>query len=205
MLLVNTAKVASAQRPGSLRDLIHPRWKGQVAIANPVFGTTTMHVSALFTLWDDDRAKAFMTSLKANDVRIASSNGEVKRLVASGEVAFGVTDTDDANEAIKEGAPVEAIYPDQDGEGTLLMPTTVVLIKGGPHRDSARALIDFLVSAETETMLAASAAQMPVRPVARTPQGIRNASTVKAARVDYRRVAAAMERLQPWLREWAGM
>jgi iron(III) transport system substrate-binding protein len=205
VLLVNTAKVAPDQRPRSLRDLTGPRWKGQVALANPVFGTTTMHVSALFVLWGDDRAKTFMAALKANDARLASSNGEVKRLVVSGEVSLGLTDTDDANEATKEGAPVEAIYPDQDGDGTLLMPTAVVLIKGSPHQANGRMLIDFLVSAETETLLAGSAAQMPVRPGARTPAGVRNASTVKAASVDYHRVAAAMERLQPWLREWAGM
>ena len=67
-----------------------------------------------------------------NGVKVASSNGEVKRLVESGQVAFGLTDTEDASEALHDGAPVAVVYPDQDGIGTLVMPTTVVLLKGAP-------------------------------------------------------------------------
>jgi hypothetical protein len=85
-----------------------------------------MRVAALADAWGDDALKAFLTQLKANGCRIASSNGEVKRLVASGEVAFGLADTDDAAEALRDGAPIEVVYPDQDGMGTLLMPTAVV-------------------------------------------------------------------------------
>ena len=47
MILVNTNEVA-ASPPSSIRDLTDPRWKHRVAIANPLFGTTTMHTAALF-------------------------------------------------------------------------------------------------------------------------------------------------------------
>jgi iron(III) transport system substrate-binding protein len=107
VLLVNKTKVTAGEMPTSIRDLAKARWKGQTTIANPLFGTTTMHVAALFVAWGDEAARQFLTDLRTNGVRIASSNGEVKRLVVGGEVAFGLTDTDDANEAIKEGAPVE--------------------------------------------------------------------------------------------------
>ena len=205
VLLVNTQKVPAEARPRSLRDLVDPRWKGQIAIANPVFGTTTMHVSAMFSLWGEERAKTFLNALKANDARIASSNGEVKRLVAAGEVAMGLTDTDDANEAIKQGAPVEVVFPDQDSEGTLLMPTMVVVLRGGPNRDEARALVDFLLTPEVEKTLAESAAQMPLRAGVPTPPGVRDAAKVKAMVVDYAALAETMERIQPWLLEWAGI
>ena len=105
-----------------------------------------MHVAALFTVWGDDQGRAFLQALKANQTRVASSNGEVKRLVASGEVAFGVADTDDAQEAISEHAPIEVVFPDQDGIGTLVMPTTVSLMRGGPHPEAGKKLIDFLLS-----------------------------------------------------------
>ena len=118
VLLVNRrARPAGESGPRSIRDLADPRWKGRAAIANPLFGTTTMHVAALFARWGDAEARAFLDALKANGVRIASSNGEVKRLVVAGEVAFGLTDTDDANEALKEGADVDVVYPDADGLG----------------------------------------------------------------------------------------
>ncbi len=204
LLLVNTRRVKPDALPRSIRDLADPRWKGQTAIANPLFGTTTMHIAALADAWGDDELKAFLARLKENGCVIASSNGEVKRLVAAGEVAFGLADTDDAAEALHEGAPIQVVYPDQDGMGTLLMPTAVVPLKG-PHADDARRLVDFLLSPAAEQELVDRAAHMPLRADVKPAPGGARASDVKAMPVDYSRIADTMERLQPWLREWAGL
>jgi len=204
ILLVNTKSVGAGEMPTSIRDLANPRWKGRTAMANPLFGTTTMHVAALFALWGDDPTRAFLNDLRSNDIRLASSNGEVKRLVAAGEVAFGLTDTDDANEALKDGADVAVVYPDQAGDGTLVMPTAVVLIKG-PHRENGKRLVDYLVSADVERAMAQEAAHMPLRPGVPTPQGIRGVQQVRAMNVDYGQLGDVMERVQPWLREWTGL
>jgi len=205
VLLVNKKRVSPREMPRSVRDLANPRWKGQTAIANPLFGTTTMHVAALFTTWGEEQARAFLASLKTNDVRMVSSNGEVKRLVSTGEVAFGLADTDDAFEAIKEGAPVEAVYPDQEGMGTLVMPTSAVLIKGGPHPETGRKLVDYLLTPDVERRMADSAAHMPLRPDVPVPQGVKRVSDIKAMQLDYARVATDMERIEPWLRQWVGL
>lgn len=204
LLLVNRKLVPAAETPRSIRDLANPRWKGQIAIANPVFGTTTMHVAALATVWGDDGMKDYLRALKENGVRVASSNGEVKRAVAAGEVAIGLADTDDAAEVVREGSPVDVVYPDQDGLGTLVMPTAVVLLKG-PHGDEGRKLIDYLLSPEAEGRLVVAASHHPLRPDVAAPSGIRRVGEFRAMTVDYARVADAMERLQPWLREWAGL
>lgn len=205
VLLVNRDRVPADRRPRSISALVDGRWKGQAAIASPVFGTTTMHVSALFAVWGQERGRAFLDALKANEVRIASSNGEVRRLVAAGEVAFGLTDTDDAHEAVKEGAPVEVVYPDQEGDGTLVMPTTVVLIRGGPNPEAARQLIDALLAPEVERTMAEHGAHMPLRPGVAVPSGVVPVGAIRAMAVDYQAVAQAMERLQPIFRAWAGM
>jgi len=205
VLLVNDDLVSEAGTPRSIRDLADPRWKGRTAIANPLFGTTTMHVAALFSAWGDEEAKAFLNRLKENDVRIASSNGEVKRLVVSGEIAFGLTDTDDAHVALGDGAPVRVVYPDQDGMGSLVIPTVAVLIKGGPRPEAGRRLIDCLLSAEVESAMAKSAAHMPLRPAVPVPHNVRAVGSIKAMEVDYGSVARTMERIQPWLREWVGL
>ena len=205
VLLVNRKLVPAADMPRSIRDLAAARWKGKAAIANPLFGTTTMHVAALFVTWGDGPARAFLEGLKSNGVRIASSNGEVKRLVVAGEVAFGLTDTDDANEALKEGADVEIVYPDAEGDGTLVMPTAVVLLARAPHPEPGKKLVDYLLSAEAERLMAEAAAHMPLRAGVPTPSGVRRVSDIRAAEVDYARVADEMERIQPWLRQWAGL
>lgn len=204
VLLVNTDLVPADERPTSLLDLADPRWRGRAAIANPLYGTTTMHVAALATVWGEERTRAFLDELEANDVRVAASNGEVKRLVAAGEAAFGLTDTDDAHVALEEGRPVAVVYPDQDDLGTLVMPTSVVLMAGAPHAVAGRRLVDCLLSAATEHRLAEQAAHMPLRTGAAAP-GVVSVEEIRAMEVDYREVAAMMETIQPWLKEWAGL
>lgn len=205
VLLVNTERVPSEKMPGSLRDLADPQWRGQTAIANPLYGTTSIHVAALFSAWGDDAARAFLDSLRSNDVKIASSNGEVKRLVVSGEIAFGLTDTDDAHEATLTGAPVAVVYPDQQGDGTLVMPTVAVLIRGGPNAAAARKLADFLLSPEVEREMAETAAHMPLRAAVAVPPNVSRVGDVRSMPVDYARLAEITERIQPWLREWVGL
>lgn len=205
VLLVNTNLVTADAMPRSIRDLADSRWRGQTAIANPLFGTTTMHVASLFAKWGDDEARNFLKSIKENNVRIASSNGEVKRLVTAGEIAFGLTDTDDAYQAVQSGVPVSIVYPDQDGMGTLFMPTTVVLIRDGPNAKAGRLLIDCLLDARVEHKMAESAAHMPLRSGVTTPPGVMRAQDIRVMSVDYPKVANTMNRIQPWLREWVGL
>ena len=205
VLLVNTTRVDEASMPRSIIDLANPHWSGDAAIANPCFGTTTMHFAALFAAWGDDRARAFLADLRTNAVRVASSNGEVKRLVAAGEVAFGLTDTDDAHEALEEHAPVAVVYPDQEGFGTLVMPTAVVLLKGGPHPQLGKRLIDCLLRPEVERRLAESAAHMPLRSGVPPSPGAVPIDQLRAMPVDYARLGEIMERIEPWLRQWAGV
>src|SRR5258707_15369626 len=64
VLLVNKNRAPSGERPKSMKDLTDARWKGQVAIANPLFGTTTMHAAAFFAAWGEEQAKVLFEQLK---------------------------------------------------------------------------------------------------------------------------------------------
>lgn len=205
VILVNTDRVARKDFPTSIRELADPRWRGQATLANPLFGTTTMHIAALFNAWGEERTQEFLDAVRENEVRIASSNGEVKRLVAGGEVAWGITDTDDANEALKNGAPVAVVFPDQDEIGTLMMPTAVMLIRGGPNLKHGQALIDYLLSPATEELMAKSAAHLPLRSNVAVPEHIVPPANLRVMEVDYAALAEMIERMQPWLREWVGV
>ena len=204
VILVNTELVPEGERPGSIRDYLDPRWKDRTAIANPAYGTTTTHIAALFEAWGDEEGRAFLTGLSDNGVRVAASNGEVKRLVAAGEVAWGVVDTDDAAVAVESGAPVAVIFPDDGGLGTLVIPTVAVRISGSPNPEPAEALVDYLVSAEVEQALAEAACrQMPLRAGVPTPRGVRSVVEIDAMEVDYPTLGDAVERLHPGFLAWA--
>jgi iron(III) transport system substrate-binding protein len=202
VLLVNRNRVPIDRIPQSIKHLADERWKGQTAMASPLHGTTAMLVATLFASWGEARAKAFLDELKSNRVRIVSTNDEVARLVIHGEVAFGLVDTDDAHEAAQEASHVTTVYPDQDGEGTVLMPTTIVMLRGAPHPDTARQLIDYLASAEVEQHMADQAAHIPLRAGIPVPASVRPLSQIRAMKIDYERVATEMERIQPLLHAW---
>ena len=101
--------------PKSVFDLIDPQWKGKVTISDPRFGTMSFHAAALFIVLGDEKATRFIQDLRQNEVRVSPSNSDVRRLVENGEMALGLTDTDDANTSILSGKPVGFVYPDEQG------------------------------------------------------------------------------------------
>lgn len=210
VLIYNRNAIPAEQAPTSIFDLLEPRFRGRSCLANPLFGTTSMHAAALFEALGEERAKAFFEGFRANGGRLVSSNGEVRRRVASGECALGITDTDDANVARLEGKPVGIVFPDagaldgQSGLGTLVIPNAAVLIAGAPHPEAARRFIDFLLAPATERALAESeAAQIPVRPGLPPPAGMPALADLRPMVVDYGRLAARHEELsRGYLKEW---
>lgn len=204
LLLVNAR---STIKPAGVMAYTDSSAKGRAAIANPLFGTTTAYVAALFTLWGDERARTFMNDIKKNGVKMTTSNGESADFVAAGQVDFSLVDSDDAVNRKKQGKPVEMIYPDQEpsGLGVLILPNAVALIKGSPHPENGKRLIDYLLSKSTERKLAfADCAQIPLHSGVDTPPEVRRIEDIKAMRVQYVDLARKMEEIQPFLKEWAG-
>jgi len=197
-----------AQPPRSIMAYADPRWKGRAVIANPLFGTTTSELAALFVLWGDDQAKRFMDGLKANAVAVSTSNGESADFVASGQYDFSLVDSDDVVNRLRRKLPVKMVYPDQgdDDIGAFIVPNAAVLIKGAPHPEAARKLIDYLLSRETERKLAfADCAQLPLHPGVEMPPELKPISQIKVMPVDYAAVAKKMVEIQPYLKSWAGL
>jgi iron(III) transport system substrate-binding protein len=202
VLIVNTDLVAQEDRPSSTRDLVDPKWKGRVGIAKPLFGTTATHAAVLFAEWGEDRAGQFFRQLKEN-AQVLGGNKQVALHVASGRLAFGLTDTDDAIIERDKGMPVEIVFPDQEpGEmGALFIPNTLALLRDSPNSANARQLVDYLLSPEVETMLATGrSAQFPlnttVTPVSRAAsnQPIRHMQVDFAAAAQQWETAAALLR-----------
>ncbi|RTZ61581.1 MAG: iron ABC transporter substrate-binding protein, partial [Gammaproteobacteria bacterium] len=115
---------------------------------------------------------------------------------------------DDAVNRMRQGKPVDMVYPDQgEGQmGTFIVPNAVVLIKGAPHPNLAKQLIDYLLSRETERKLAfADCAQIPLHPGVEMPPELKPIQSIKTMPVDYAEIARKMLQVQPYLREWAGL
>lgn len=134
-----------------------------MTVAKPMFGTTLSHYSVLWDLLGGEAVKEWHADWRKRGVIEASSNGETRDLVAAGTCHIGWTDTDDAFSAMYDGKPVTLLpYRLPTGQ-TIAMPNTVAMIKGCKHPEAAKQLIDFLLSAKVEQMLANSdARQIPL-------------------------------------------
>ena len=204
VIVYNTNLVKPDEAPKSIFDLAAPKWKDQVAIADPRFGSTSFHVAALYAEVGDERAEEFFRKLKTNGVKIVPGNSVVRDMVARGEVKVGLTDTDDVNVALEDKQPVAMVFPDRDGMGVPIMPNMVSLVANGPQLEAGKKLIDYLLSPEVERMLAQSeAVQIPLHSGVEGPKNIPPLSSFKPMTLDYSKAADRVEdvtkRLQPIL------
>jgi iron(III) transport system substrate-binding protein len=143
--------------------------------------------------------------MKKNKVAIATSNGESADFVADGRYAFSLVDSDDAVNRIRQGRQVKMIYPDQgeDEDGCFIVPNVVLLVKGAPHAENGRKLMDYLLSKETEQKLAmADCAQIPLHSDVKVPAELKAMKDIKVMKVDYRKVAEKLIKIQPLLKQW---
>lgn len=201
VLIVNTEKLAEkSQWPTTVADLASEKWKGACGYANPVYGTTATHFAVLAsdpkalpgTSWGD-----WIGKVRENAIMLAG-NKQVAMAVSSGELVWGLTDTDDVIIEKEKGMPVEMIFPDQlpDQFGTVFIPNTVAVIRKAPHPILASKLADYLVSQKTESRLVmSSSAHFPVWPGASQQSRIETLG-IRRAKINFEKAAETWESLQ---------
>jgi iron(III) transport system substrate-binding protein len=168
----------------TIQDLTNPALKGKIGVCHPAFGTASGQFAALYVVLGDEKYRQLLRGLKANDVKLLGGNSAVAEQVCAGTLAAGATDNDDVSNAKADGERLDGVVPDQDGIGTLLIPTTIALVNKAPHAENGRKLIDFLMDPAVEKEL------IDGRYLA---YSVRSAEkNVKAMDVDYAKVAKEM-------------
>ena len=167
VLIVNTDLLENPEDyPQSVEELGDPKWKGLCGMARPLFGTTATHFAVLKDNIGQERTLEFLKTISNNAV-VLSGNKQVATAVASGQLAWGLTDTDDAIIEKDHGEPITIIYPDQqpDQLGTLRIPNTLAILKNAPHPVAAEKIANYLTEPNTEERLAmGNSSQIPLNP-----------------------------------------
>jgi iron(III) transport system substrate-binding protein len=182
VLLINTKLLPKKEDwPIGLNAFTDPKWKGQFAMARPLFGTTATQAACLFQLMGTQKAEEYYHQVHQNGVVILPGNKQVAVAVGQGKVAFGITDTDDAYAEVDQHNPVALVYPDplpsqpaKDEKAprfaTLFVPNTVALIKNCPNPEGGKKFIDFVLRPEVEEQLAkGESRQIPLNPNVQAP------------------------------------
>ncbi|MBL4698238.1 MAG: extracellular solute-binding protein [Phycisphaerales bacterium] len=160
--------------PTTLAQLTDPKYKGIVGMARPQFGTTRIHMAMLADQWGVDALHEWLEAMNANKLRLYDGNASVVQAIALGEIDVGLTDTDDVWSGQRNGWKVDLVYeshaehPDWPSIGPALIPNTVAIINGAPHRALATQLAAFLVSPTVEELLYQSTTHnTPIHPALR--------------------------------------
>ncbi len=149
----NTKKVTKP--PASWNDLLDPRFKKGVGIANPALSGTSLVSVAMIAQnlgWD------YLQKLANNGAIIGQGSGQVVDDTASGDLMATLAPDYIAVDKIQKGAYMGLAFPKE----MLVIPSPVAIIKGTPNRKAAEKFIDFLLSKEGQIIIAASGT-LPIR------------------------------------------
>jgi len=148
----NADLVAPRDAPKTYRDLLDPKWKGKLAWSaeEQLTGGIGFIVNVLDTMGEAE-GRAFLSALSKQDLnRVRTGINGVTRALAAKEFLVGVTvDNHHTVIANEKGAHVNwvAIPP------VLGLSNNIGLVKGAPHPNAAKLLIDFNLSEEGQIVL----------------------------------------------------
>lgn len=175
----------------------------RMAVAKPLYGTTRSHYTLLWRHWGKDKLIRWHHDMRNRNVRETAGNAMVKNLVATGKCDIGWTDTDDYFVAVDRQLPVTAIPIRLDDGATLCIPNSVAIIRGSNRVADAQALVDFLLSEETEIALAhGKSRQIPLGdvPDAKLPPEVRQLKRWAQDSCDMVHLGVARQECLRWLK-----
>ena len=145
-IAINTDKIKTP--PTQWSDLFKPEYKGAFGVADPALsGTAYMSVALL----EKQFGWPFFEKLHANGARIGKGSGQVIDDTASGELGASLAVDYITYDKIKKGAHIALYYPLE----LLIAPSPVAIFKGGRNLDAAKKFVDYLLSKEAQTLIAA--------------------------------------------------
>ena len=145
-VILNTQLLAEKNlpEPTSYEDLLDPKYKGLISMANPKSsGTGYMFYKSLVNAWGEQKALEYFDKLTPNILQYTSSGSGPVNALLQKEAAIGFGMTSHAVTQINEGAPLKVVYFDEGSPYTMY---GQAIIAGKETRESVKAVFDFLVN-----------------------------------------------------------
>ena len=195
VIAYNTDLVSEANAPKGWRDLLDPKFRGRIALADPAKSNHAYIV--LLTMMDalgGDTAVIGQMAEQLNGRIIGSSAEQIKAL-SNGAYAVTATFEEPVLKYIKGDAHIKIVYP---REGTTVSSTGIAIIKNAPHADNAKKFLDFAMSREVHGRLGSYEFRSSRVDIS-TPPNLRPLSEILHTRFDTQRaVSFRDEFLSKW-------
>jgi len=191
-----------ASWPRSLEDLTTERFRGKIGVATTNEETTVSQISSIRAAKGDTYTWDLIDRLLANGLRTYGSNKLTREALIKDRNAVALVNSSNYHVFLMEGNPVGEAWLDQDdgGVGTHVEAHVVALVKDAKNQEAGRALIDFLLSADTQTLLARMYGETPVNPSAVTGP-VRPLSKVRRTPVSLAKITALRDSTRDHLKK----
>lgn len=190
--------------PRCWKDLLDPRYKGEIETSHPgSSGTGYTILAGLVQMMGEEQAFDYLKKLHRNVTQYTRSGTAQARSVAKGEVGIGVSFIFGFdNERVTNKFPVYAAAP---CEGTSYEVGGIALIKGSRNRDAARKYYDWLMGKEGQQIGAkANSLQVPANKTFKPDPRIPPIDNVRLIKYDFEKYGKAAERrrlVDRWVKE----
>jgi ABC-type Fe3+ transport system substrate-binding protein len=152
VLSYNTKKIKPADLPKSWEDVANPKFKGQVALDDPMrAGPLSSMLAGLKEQWKDEaRFNNFVKGLKALNVPVHKSTSAMFRLVISGEYAICMPALlHDVFEEKGKGTPVDYIKT----VPPVVFPRQAGIYAKAPNPNAAKLFAEWAISTEGQQVI----------------------------------------------------
>jgi 2-aminoethylphosphonate transport system substrate-binding protein len=153
--------------PKTWNDLLDPKFKGKIQYSTPgqAGDGTALMVLTFHALGGKDAGFAFLKKLQANNVGPSSSTGKLAAKVNKGELYVANGDMQMNFSQMGDNPNLRIFWPaDDKGQRiTLPVPYYIAVVKGAPHADNGKKLMDFLLSKKAQETVSSIAKGLPVR------------------------------------------
>jgi iron(III) transport system substrate-binding protein len=173
IIMYNKKLVSEQEKPQAWADVLNPKWKGKVVMANPEkSGSAYAKVYGMYKLFGWDGLKKLIANAK-----ILDSASLIWKGTAEGEYPLGMTIEYAAYRYIAGGSKdVGIIYPQ---EGAFAAPEGTGMIKNCKHPEETKAFVDYLLSKEVEREVFEKHYRRPARPDVVASVGLPKISDIK--------------------------
>jgi iron(III) transport system substrate-binding protein len=171
VLVYSPGRVPAAALPTSLSDLAKPEWRGRLGWA-PSNASYQAHVSALRALWGEDKTRAWLAGIKANEPTVYPKNSPQVKAISSGEIDLGWVNHYYLHKLKASNPELKAANHSfaKGDAGNLMMLSGAGITAHTKRVEAAEKLLVFLLSDEAQTYFATSVYEYPVRSaIARHP------------------------------------
>ena len=160
VVLIYNEKLLSPEELGSWKDVLAPKYKGKIAMANPAYSASAFTGLLSFekavqeetdSTEDSDGDKEILPRIaKQLDGKEYTDSGEVPEAVADGSKLVGITLEETALKYMAKGENIGIVYPK---EGTTVVPDAGAILKGAKHLENAQKFLNFSISKDCQDIL----------------------------------------------------